>query len=350
MKGIATVFALLFWTCGVFAVSVLPLFSTPENPLYLRYVPEILSEAKEEILVALSDLRTYADGATDALLFPLFRAAQNGLSVYVLMDKTSQPLSPAQEEALERLRAAGARVRTDPPDITLHAKFLVIDCRIVVVGSTHWTKTALTRSVQVDVVLEAPEIAKAFRAFFFYLWEGKLKTKTKLPTPPWPKPALVPLLDFPESKGHFHAAFELLSQAQKEILLLLYNLVYYPQYPDSPSTRLLGALAEAAQRGVRVKVLLEGDEESPAGSNRLSAAWLATYGVEVRFDPVGITMHAKCLIVDGRHVLISSANWTYSGLVKNLEAGIIFLGVPQVAQLLMAQFMELWEASSSPFR
>ncbi len=345
MRVFATVFALIFQSLWALGFTVLPLWSTPENPAYLSHVPGLLASAKEEILLALSDLRAYADGTTDPLLSALCRAAEKGVEVYVLMEKAGRPFYPGQEEALARLRAAGAKIRKDPQEITLHAKFVVVDARLVIVGSTHWTKTALTSSIQVDLVFEDSQLASLFRQFFFFLWEGRLRTKTKLPSEPWPSPTLIPLLDFPESKTNFTAIYNLIGQAQHNILLLLYELAFYPAYSDSPSNLLLQALAAAAKRGVRVQVLLEGGENDPnlAETNRLSAAWLKTFGVEVRFESTSTIMHAKCLVVDGVSLVVSSANWDYSSLAKNVEAGVLILGAPELARFLEIYFSQLWE-------
>jgi len=350
MRIFATVFALLCWPLWAFGFPVLPLWSTPENNAYLNHVPSLLSSATEEILLALSDIRAYPDGTTDPLLSALSEAAEKGVNVYVLVEKTARPFYPEQDEALARLRQIGVHVQEDSPEITLHTKFAVVDSRLVIVGSTHWTKTALTSSVQVDLVLEDAEVAGFFRQFFFLLWEGKLRTKTELPPQPWSEPALIPLLDFPESKANFTAAYTVIAGAQRSVLLLLYELVFYPAYPDSPSTVLLRALADAAKRGVKVEVLLEGGENDPdlAEANKLSAAWLATQGVEVRFEPTTAVMHAKCLIVDGCHLSVSSANWNYSSLVKNVEAGVLILGAPQLAQVMEIYFSQLWERSVPP--
>lgn len=351
MRILATGFSVLFRSLVVWALPLLPLWTTPENPRYLHHVPEILANAKEEVLVALSDLRAYADGSSDPLISTLCTLAKAGVPIYVLSEKGNRPLSPEQEAALTRLRLAGANVREDSPEITLHAKFIVVDGYWVIVGSTHWTKTALTASIQVDLALAEPELAALFRRFFFYLWEGKLGTKTQIPSGPWSEPILIPLLDFPEAKTHFTAIQLMLERAQAEILVLLYQLTFYPEYPDSPSTVLMRMLAQAARRGVHVRVLLEGGEsdQALADSNRLSAAWLTTQGVEVRFDPVQTTMHAKCLIVDGAHVLVSSANWNYSSLVKNVEAGLALWNLPQLGQFFATQFAELWQ-NSLPWR
>ncbi|MGQ9700122.1 MAG: phospholipase D-like domain-containing protein [Candidatus Bipolaricaulaceae bacterium] len=347
MKALATVFLPLLGALEALAFPVLPIWSSPENPLYLQEIPVLLSKAEKEILAALSDVRAYAEGTTEPLLSALTAAAGRGVQVYLLMENSNGPFSPEQGAALARLRQAGVEVREDPPDITLHTKFLVIDGRWVVVGSTHWTKTALTASVQVDLAVEEPELASAFRQFFFHLWEGELHTKTRLPAGPWPEPALIPILDFPNNNGTFNALSSLLTQAQHEIALLLYQLAFYPEYAQSPSNLLLEALIEAAQRGLRVRVLLEGGERDPnlAETNRLSAAWLLTQGVEVRFDSQESTMHAKCLLVDGRHIVVTSANWNYSSLIKNAEAGVLLLGVPELSQYLNARFTSLWEGS-----
>lgn len=345
MKGFATIFAVLLWSLEAIAFPVTLLWSSPEKPAYLRYVPNLLRSAQSEILVALSDIRAYSDGTTDPLLSALCEAARRGCQVRVLVERSTRSPASAQNEALERLRTAKVEVREDSPEVTLHTKFLVIDSRVVVVGSTHWTKTALTSSVQVDIVVEEPGVAILFREFFLHLWERKLETKTKLPPGPWPGPAVIPLLDFPESNANFTAIRNVLESAKTEVLLLLYELTFYPAYPESPSTLLLGALVNAAKRGVKVRVILESGEigEELAEENKLSAAWLWAHGVEVRFDANETVMHAKCLIVDRRHVSISSANWNYSSLAKNVEAGVLFWDAPELAELLKAYFLQLWE-------
>lgn len=346
MRAVAIFWALALELCA-WAFPVWLLWSAPERPAYLRDVPELLASAQGEILLALSDLRVYADGTTDPLLLALKKARESGAEVYVLVERGLGAPAPEQRQAEELLQSWGIAVRPDAPDITLHAKFLVIDGRFVVVGSTHWTKTALTRSVQVDLIFDCPELASLFRSFFFRLWDGRLKAQAQLPAGPWPAPAILPLLDLPETFVHAQALTVLLEEANKETLVLLYQSVYYPQYPDSPSTRLLEQLAQGAARGQKVQVLLEGGEgaEEVAESNRLSGAWLASQGAEVRFDPVEITMHAKALVVDGQHVLVTSANWTYSSLVRNVEAGVLLLGVPELAELLIGKFQELWGRS-----
>lgn len=344
---LVAIFLALVWGLVAQACPVWLLWTTPEEPAYLRHVPELLASAHREILLALSDLRAYADGTTDPLLLALRQAKERDVAVHVLFERGPSAAAPEQREAERLLQSWGIAVRADSPEVTLHAKFLVIDGRYVVVGSTHWTKTALTRSVQVDLVFDCPELASVFRSFFFRLWEGRLAAQAKLPAGPWPTPAILPLLELPQSLLHVQAITEVLRHAEKQVLVMLYCAVYYAPYPDSPSTQLLEQLAWGAARGQKIRVLLEGGEriKEVGESNRLCGAWLHAHGAEVRFDPEGITMHVKALVIDGQHVLVTSANWTFASLTRNVEAGVLVLGVPELAGLLTAKFQELWERS-----
>lgn len=254
--------------------------------------------------------------------------------------------SPGTEQraALAYLEQHGVAAKWDRPDVTLHAKFLVIDRCWVVVGSTHWTMSALTRSVQLDLVIESEALGNAFAKFFDLLWEEKLQATPRLAAPPWPRPALVPLLDPPQGGIHAQLIPETLRAATESVRIVIYRLTYYPAYPDSPSNRIVDELCRAAARGIEVRVLLESGENFAdlARDNRIVAAYLSACGVAVRFDDPGTTLHAKGLVVDRRDVVITSANWSYASLVHNVEAGVAILGAPELAAPLAAWFDELW--------
>jgi len=95
---------------------------------------------------------------------------------------------------------------------------------------------------------------------------------------------------------------------------------------------------------VRVRVLLEGGEDFPdlARDNRVAGSYLAACGVDVGFDPPGTTLHAKVLVVDGRDVVVTSANFSYTSLAQNVEAGVAVLGAPELGVPLRAWFELLW--------
>ncbi len=324
---------------------VVPLWTAPDMPMYQGFVEALIASATQEVLAALSDARLYSgNGATTGLLASLAEAAGRGVRVRVLAERRDARPHPTQEAALAYLETRGVEVRRDTPEVTLHTKFLVVDRRWVVAGSTHWTMSALTRSVQLDLAVESAELGALFGQFFDFLWEGQLKTIPALPPLPWPRPAVVPLLDFPKGNLHAQVIPDMIGQARESVAVLIYRLGHYPTYLDSPSNRIVEALCAAAARGVEVRVLIESGEAFAdlARGNRVTAAYLIACGIAVRFDPPGTTLHAKCLVVDGRDVLVTSANWSYYSLVHNVEAGIAVLGAPELALPLLRLFDEIW--------
>lgn len=340
----------LVWiaTATAFGFPVWPLLSTPGVPHYLQVVPEIVAGAEREVLVALSDCRKYEEGSTEPLLAVLEDAAARGVGVWVVVEqRADDPPLPEQRLALQTLAQAGCQVRWDDPQVTLHSKLLVIDSRAVVLGSTHWTYSGLTNSVQVDLVLESGELASLAREFFWLIWEGELDAQAQLPSAPWPPHAVLPLLELPGSGLHSQVLSSLIQGAQSSLDVLVYKFGYYPQYRASPSNALVEGILDALRRGVKVRVLMESGERFPDlyEANRLTATYLALSGAEVRFDPPGETLHAKCLVVDGRHLVVSSANWSYYSLERNVEAGVAVLDAPALAARLQQFFERLWEQS-----
>jgi phosphatidylserine/phosphatidylglycerophosphate/cardiolipin synthase-like enzyme len=59
---------------------------------------------------------------------------------------------------LARLREAGGKVYEDSPDVTTHAKVLIVDDDYTVVGSTNWSLPALEENNETAVVIESQDI------------------------------------------------------------------------------------------------------------------------------------------------------------------------------------------------
>ncbi len=328
---------------------ITPLFSLPGEPIYYREVLRALGEAREEILVMLSDCRFYPGGSpVNSLLETLARSRRQGITVRVLLEGHGIP-DPKAEAAYRFLEGEGVEVRWDSPEVTLHAKLLVFDNRHVVVGSSPWTYNSLFKSTQADLLIEDGEVAGTFAEFFRLIWKGEPTGEVEIEAPE--PPALIPLPELPGAKLHHRWALRLLEGASKYISLALYKLGYYPQYPRSPSNDLIAGLLDAAARGVRVRVLLEGGEDYAdlefAREARRTATYLRLNGVQVRFDPMGETLHAKLLVVDGEDIMVSSANWSYYSLARNVEAGVVILGTPELGELSQRFFLHLWRRATS---
>jgi cardiolipin synthase len=105
------------------------------------------------------------------------------------------------------------------------------------------------------------------------------------------------------------------------------------------------ALANAAQHGVQVEVILPTANISTGDSNSQGIATIKQGGVQVREDPQ-LYMHAKIIIVDGRIAFVGSENISAQSLDQNRELGII-VSDSSVLNKLQITFQSDWGVSHS---
>lgn len=122
----------------------------------------------------------------------------------------------------------------------------------------------------------------------------------------------------------------LIKAAKKEIVVASYAF----------SSKYLGnALSAARKRGVKVRVILDGDIARKAYS---IDEWLAGEGIEVRFIAVkGGNMHHKFMLIDGKRLMVGSYNFTNDSEFRNHEAAI-FTNNKVLINAFAAEFERLW--------
>jgi len=140
---------------------------------------------------------------------------------------------------------------------------------------------------------------------------------------------------------YYETALRLINSANESVYIIMYAAKYDPDDPVDPANDLLGALAGAAHRGVRVCAIL--DDE--VGYNEETLSYLQSAGVNATYDPKDVRTHSKIVIVDGYLVLIGSHNWTESGLAYNHETSVL-VSSRQFAQLEIAYFNSVWAEAS----
>ena len=113
---------------------------------------------------------------------------------------------------------------------------------------------------------------------------------------------------------------EMLQPPLGEVILLGYELT-------DPNTMSLLVEAEAA--GADVIAIC--DRTRGAAERILESGLHRARVFQDRERPDGApyaSMHAKCLLVDGRDLLVTSANFTFHGLHGNIEIGVRLSGAP----------------------
>ena len=124
---------------------------------------------------------------------------------------------------------------------------------------------------------------------------------------------------------YFEVAKKLIHEAKYSIQVMMFEMGYYDKYPNTPSNLLIKELMNATKRGVKVEVILEvkEGEDRTTKRNRHTGKVLSEGGVEVIYDPLSKTTHAKLMVVDGQLSLLGSTNWTYYALTNNNEVSVL---------------------------
>ncbi|MGB7573278.1 MAG: phospholipase D-like domain-containing protein [Thermodesulfobacteriota bacterium] len=124
---------------------------------------------------------------------------------------------------------------------------------------------------------------------------------------------------------YFQVAKKMIQEAKHSIQVMMFEMGYYDEHPNTPSNLLIKELISAKKRGVKVEVILEvkEGEDRTTERNRHTGTILCEGGVEVIYDSLSKTTHAKLMVVDGQLSLLGSTNWTYYALTNNNETSVL---------------------------
>jgi phosphatidylserine/phosphatidylglycerophosphate/cardiolipin synthase-like enzyme len=146
---------------------------------------------------------------------------------------------------------------------------------------------------------------------------------------------------------YFQVAKRMIREAKHSVQVMMFEMGYYDEHPDTPSNLLIKELIDARKRDVKVEVILEvkEGEDRTTERNRHTGRILSDGGVEVIYDSVSKTTHAKLMVIDGEFSLLGSTNWTYYALTNNNEASVLVRS-KEVARALQDYFNRVKAAGS----
>jgi hypothetical protein len=292
-----------------------------------RRIVELLDGAEKTVTIANFTF------SVRAIEEAVVRAKGRGVAVRVAMDAGQE----MGDTAAVRLRAAGVDVRFvkggGEPAGLQHAKFMVVDELTLATGSNNWSSTGTSINEESTIVIrsvEADPLVGGFRCHFEAIWESNHKGAGACSTTE---------VKFTPSSAPVKMIEEELRRAQKSIDVLMHHLAF---------DDLVKELAKAAERGVRVRVIVNAaDRAEHAGAawNRLFAA-----GGTIRYKKTAPElfqlMHHKLAIVDDRIVVNGSGNWSGSAFFKNFENYVRYKD-PRIARPYRELYDRLWTWSLS---
>jgi phosphatidylserine/phosphatidylglycerophosphate/cardiolipin synthase-like enzyme len=144
------------------------------------------------------------------------------------------------------------------------------------------------------------------------------------------------------------AILQVIDAAQDRLLLVSYAVYKVP--------RVCGALVRAADRGVRLRIVVEADDQ--AGSHSIRSKLIAlgdavARRAEVYYWPAELrprndtegqgVLHVKAAVADGGWLLLTSANLTEYALALNMEMGLLLRGgvLPALIEQQFGRLIEI---------
>jgi len=126
-------------------------------------IPKI-EEAKKSIKIVVFDWRWYPyDPANSVQIFnqSLVRASRRGIKIQAVANN---------DELIQILKSFDIHAKKVISKNLVHAKLMIIDEKIVIIGSHNYTQSAFTMNYEISAMFDDDETAKQFLDFFSSLF------------------------------------------------------------------------------------------------------------------------------------------------------------------------------------
>jgi phosphatidylserine/phosphatidylglycerophosphate/cardiolipin synthase-like enzyme len=328
--------------------------------------PGMFASAESTLDIAQMYMLYYPAESRGRALYLLYdgiiAAAQRGVRVRILLDSTVQEQN--QGATYRRMRQQLARVpgievrvcdlrpHSRYEGCMMHAKYLVVDRKLTVVGSHNWSFGAFTDNIELSLAVEDTELAAGLERVFETDWaaaEGR-RQKSECRTRNEGVGVARLVVTSPErlrdssDLSTVEALKRVFGVARRSVDIAVNSLTTRVDF--GPGTRygfVDSLVRDADRRGVHVRLLVDKWAEEHEATLFSSLDSLGNVEVKViNIEPAGPnpqrgTMHAKLVIADGAAILLGSATFSQRQLEECRNVGVL-LRDPDVARALTDLF------------
>lgn len=247
----------------------------------------------------------------DAIATRIIAAKNRGVDVRVLLD----PDHEGNPDVRGDLSAAGVANR-DAPNLYefSHAKYMIADGDRALIMSANFNVDAFRSERNYGVIDRDPDDLEDLIAIFNMDWASGGGE------PPMPANLMCTRL-IVSPNNSFRRVIDLIDSAEE-------TLDVEALYVSETGTR--EAIVAAKERGVSVRVIIEGSADSSMAQEYFEAAGITVH------DANTFSLHAKLIIADGV-AFVGSQNYSTTALTRNREIGVFVTEASQVA-VIQTQF------------
>lgn len=323
LKGALLSF-LLVGFCYLVFLSITPELPSPEGQAVL-YSNQSRQDLKNTLLTAISkakkSIHMVSFGISDpAIIQALFEKSQEHVKIHVYYDRRSSLNFVKSIEGIEFFPIEEKGL--------MHQKILVIDEKLVLLGSANLTTTSLQMHDNLIIGFYSPKIAH-------FLIEKSPFTPGFINT--WVSGQKVDLWILPDSKNQaLRSLQKLLRESKKSIYIGMFTFTH---------SILLEELIQAAERGIDVKIVI--DRYSAFGASAATIKTLKEKNIKVYLSTGMQLFHHKFIYIDETHLINGSTNWTKSAFYKNRDTFLVLHHLTRTQKNFMNNLWHTIEMESS---
>ena len=140
------------------------------NEDYLPVLIKAIDEAQSEIFISIFSFKAgiHKNSYPDRIMGHLAKAVKRGVDVKVILETTGRlndELNTQNRQTGKHLEEKGVKVYFDSPRTTTHTKMIVIDEKVLILGSHNFTQSALKYNNEISIMLSRPDLAKGARDY-----------------------------------------------------------------------------------------------------------------------------------------------------------------------------------------
>ena len=295
-------------------------------------------------------------GYADVVLDAMVRAVQRGVTVRLIFDHVGTARVRGYRQLLSRLDAAGIdyhrslpvrpwRGEYQRPDLRNHRKMVVVDGTIGYTGSMNLIEPGYKRSSahkmgrhwqDMMARMEGPSVASldlVFATDWFSETGKQLQqdlrgvTESEIEDHEGPAAQIIPSGPGFSQENNLRAFNHLFYSATESIRVVTPYLV--------PDDSMLYALTSAAQRGVRVELLVvrRADQLAVHHAQQSYFEQLLRAGIHIYRYPDPDVLHSKLFTIDDDVGIFGSSNMDMRSFSLNSEVTVMVVGPEEVAKL-----------------
>lgn len=254
-------------------------------------------------------------GFTDPIFISsLINAHRSGKKISILLEPHPYKNENENNFAISELKSAQMNLSLPNSQFQLlHQKTFILDKRKAIIMTFNLTRSTFLRERNFALMTDNPNLVNEIENIF--------NSDNRQKTFPVHESNLIWSPDNSRKK-----ILELIGRAHDDINIYAQSISDY---------QTIGALAKAARRGIKIKILT-----SNFSNTYKKMAYLKKSGVHIRFNKK-LIIHAKVMIIDHKKAVIGSINLTRASFDKNRELSVITQD-PKVIQLLDETFNKDW--------